>query len=104
MSTFDKSDPTDARYNGDATSPRQRCALLGIDWIDEAPPVDDDAVSLISADVAVRLAVVPLRVEDDRLIVAMVDPLDILAVDEIATLSGHAVTRVGLDQKILTDL
>ncbi len=104
MTTIDKPDPGGARYNGDATSTRERCALLGIDWVDEAPPVEDDAAKLISADVAVRLAVVPLRVEDGQLIVAMVDPLDILAVDEIATLSGHAVTRVGLEQNILSDL
>ena len=104
MTTSDKSDPAGARYNGDATSTRERCALLGIDWVDEAPPVEDDAAKLITADVAVRLAVVPLRVEDGRLIVAMVDPLDIQAVDEISTLSGHAVTRVGLEQKILSDL
>ncbi len=104
MTTFDKSAPAGARYNGDATSIRERCALLGIDWVDEAPPVEDDAAKLITADVAVRLAVVPLRVEDGRLIVAMVDPLDILAVDEISTLSGHAITRVGLEQKILSDL
>ena len=104
MTTIDESDSTGTRFNGDATSTRERCALLGISWIDEAPPVDDDATSLISADVAVRLAVVPLRVEDGRLIVAMVNPLDILAVDEISTLSGHAVTRVGLEQNILSDL
>jgi len=104
MTTFDKSDPAGTRYNGDATSIRERCSLLGIDWVDEAPSVDGDAAALISADVAVRLAVVPLRVEDGRLIIAMLDPLDILAVDEISTLSGHAVTRIGLEQKILTDL
>jgi len=104
MTTMEKSDPAGARFDGDAASPRERCALLGIEWIEEAPPVDDDAVALISADVAVRLAVVPLRVEDGRLIVAMVDPLDILAVDEISTLSGHAVTRIGLEKKILSDL
>ncbi|TDJ57097.1 MAG: type II/IV secretion system protein [Planctomycetota bacterium] len=104
MTTIDESDTAGARFNGDATSTRDRCTLLGIEWIDEAPPVDDDVTNLISPDVAVRLAVVPLRLEDDRLVVAMVDPLDILAVDEISTLSGHAVTRVGLEQNILSDL
>ena len=92
MTTMD--DPGSAgelRFNGDAASTRERCALLGIDWIDEAPPVDGEAVALISAEAAVRLAVVPIRLEQGRLVVAMVDPLDILAVDEVATLSGHAV-------------
>jgi len=104
MTTMDESDSTSTRFNGDATSTRDRCTLLGIDWIDEAPPVDDEVTTLISPDVAVRRAVVPLRIEDGRLVVAMVDPLDILAVDEISTLSGHAVTRVGLEKNILSDL
>ena len=104
MTTINESDPVAARFDSDAASTRERCALLGIDWLDEAPPVENDATTLISADVAVRLAVVPLRVEDGRLVIAMMDPLDILAVDEISTLSGHAITRVGLEQNILSDL
>ena len=83
---------------------RQRCALLGIDWIAEAPPVDDDAVALISADAAVRLRVVPLRTEEGRLVVAMVDPMDILAVDEVSTLSDLPITRVGLEPNVFADL
>jgi type II secretory ATPase GspE/PulE/Tfp pilus assembly ATPase PilB-like protein len=104
--------PTDLQPSGDGLSEetgdgstiRQRCDLLGIDWIAEAPPVDNDAVALIAAEAAVRLRVVPLRTEEGRLVVAMVDPMDILAVDEVSTLSDMPVTRVGLDSNVFADL
>jgi len=83
---------------------RERCAALGIDWLEEPPHAETDAVNLIDADVAVRLRVVPLRIEDGRLVVAMVDPLDIAAADEISTLAARPVTRVGLEQKAFADL
>ena len=100
-------DPVEATADGSTTdqqSIRQRCALLGIDWIEEPPPVSSDTVALVAADAAVRLRVVPLEVRDGRLIVAMVDPLDIMAVDEVSTLSGYPITRIGLDQGIFANL
>jgi len=98
------SDGSPADEAGEDSTIRQRCALLGIDWIAEAPPVDDDAVALISADAAVRLRVVPLRTEEGRLVVAMVDPMDIPAVDEVSTLSDLPITRVGLDPNVFANL
>ncbi|MHC4106994.1 MAG: GspE/PulE/PilB domain-containing protein, partial [Planctomycetota bacterium] len=68
---------------GDGATTRERCTALGIDWLEQAPPADADAVSLITADAAVRLRVVPLRHENGRLLVAMIDPLDIAAMDEV---------------------
>ena len=58
----------------DVDGVRERCELLGIAWSDEAVEADPEAVALIEADVAVRLRVVPLRIEGNRLVVAMVDP------------------------------
>ncbi|MHC4129551.1 MAG: GspE/PulE/PilB domain-containing protein, partial [Planctomycetota bacterium] len=83
---------------------RQRCAVLGIDWLDEEPAVSADAVALIDAEVAVRLRVVPLSLEGDRLLVAMLDPLDIVAVDEVSTLTGRPVTRMGMEQQAFAEL
>ncbi len=95
---------TPADDAGDGSTIRQRCALLGIDWIADAPPVETDAVALITADAAVRLRVVPLRTEEGRLVVAMVDPMDLLAVDEVSTLSGLPITRVGLERNVFAEL
>ena len=40
---------------GDGAAMRDRCAALGIDWLEQPPPADRDAISLITADAAVRL-------------------------------------------------
>jgi type II secretory ATPase GspE/PulE/Tfp pilus assembly ATPase PilB-like protein len=88
----------------DAAQIRQRCAVLGIDWLEEEPAVSADAVAMIDPEIAVRLRVVPLRLEGDRLVVAMLDPLDIMAVDEVSALTGHAVTRLGMEQQAFADL
>jgi len=95
---------SDARYNGETGSIRQRCAALGIRWLEEPPEASADAVALISPEVAVRLRVVPLRIAEDHLVAAMVEPLDISAVDEVSTLTGYPLTRVGLEPKAFADL
>ena len=46
---------------------RDRCARLGIDWLEETPETSPDAVTLINAEAAIRLRVVPLRLDEDRL-------------------------------------
>lgn len=86
------------------SSLRERCALLGIDWIEEIPTVSEDAISLLDPESAVRLHVVPLMISDGRLMVAMIDPLDIAAADEVSTITGHAISRVGLEQQPFSEL
>ncbi|MCZ6611177.1 MAG: GspE/PulE family protein [Planctomycetota bacterium] len=93
-----------ASDTGEAGAARKRCAALGIDWLDEAPQASPEAIKLISSEVAVRLRVVPLRIEHDRLLVAMFDPLDISSIDEVSTLTGYPVTRVGVEQKSFAEL
>jgi len=89
---------------GTSIAVRDRCAILGIEWIEKAPPVDADTAALVDADVAVRLRAVPLRIERGRLLVAMLDPTDIGAADEIATLAGVPITRFGMDPKPFAEL
>lgn len=83
---------------------RERCATLGIQWLDEAPDATPEAVATIAADVAVRLRVVPIRIENNRLVVAMIDPLDIASADEAAAMTGRAITRVGLEPAAFSEL
>ena len=78
--------------------------MLGIEWLEDAPPTEPEAIACITSDVAVRLRVVPIRFENNRLVVAMVDPLDIAAADEVATLVGRPITRIGLEQKAFSEL
>src|SRR5262245_3166137 len=72
-------------------SPRERAALLGIEWLEEAPETSADAVASITADIAVRLSVVPVRFDNNRLVIAMTNPLDMAAADEVSTLTGKPV-------------
>ncbi len=92
--------------NGTAkpSDPRERAKLLGIEWLEKAPPAEAPAIALVDAEVAVRLRVVPLRLERGRLVVAMVDPLDMASADELATLVGKPITRIGLEQAAFADL
>ncbi|MFO0827045.1 MAG: GspE/PulE family protein [Phycisphaerales bacterium] len=83
---------------------RERCRLLGIEWLEKAPPADADAIGMVEAEIAVRLRAVPVRLERGRLVVAMVDPLDISSVDELATLVARPITRIGLEPAAFAEL
>ncbi len=83
---------------------RARCKELGIVWIDSLPEISDEIAGLLDAEMAVRLRVIPLDVSDGRLSLGMLHPLDMDAADEIATVAGHPVTRVGLDGGVFSDL
>lgn len=75
---------------------RRRCAALGIEWLDDAPSAEAEAVALVDASIAARLRLVPLAAGPGTMRVAMLDPLDIAAADEVAAVTGRAVERVGL--------
>jgi len=83
---------------------RERCAALGIEWHDKAPEADTAVVGLLLPDVAVRLRVVPLRERSGRLVLAMVDPFDIGAADEVSTIVERRVQRVGVEAAAFAEL
>ncbi len=102
--------PAEVQINGsapavsDEDSIRQRCEMLGIDWSKKAPEATPEAIALMTADLAVRLRVIPVRIENKRLRLAMLDPLDIACADEVATLVGRPITRMGLSKKAFSEL
>ena len=83
---------------------RERCAALGIEWHEKAPEADPAVVGLLLPDVAVRLRVVPLRERNGRLVLAMVDPFDIGAADEVSTIVERRVQRVGVEAAAFAEL
>jgi type IV pilus assembly protein PilB len=83
---------------------RERCALLGIPWLDKAPASDPAAAELLAPEIAVRLGAVPVAFDGPRLVVAMLDPLDTSAVDEMGAVTARAIRRVGLDPGPFRDL
>jgi type IV pilus assembly protein PilB len=52
-------------------------------------PIDRDVVALIPERVARRRLMIPLKFEDEYIVVAMADPLDLEAIDEVELRSGH---------------
>ena len=81
-----------------------RCRLLGIEWLEKAPETDESVIKLIEPDVAVRLRVVPVDHDNGRLRIAMADPLDITAADEIGAIVGSPITRIGVAGEAFSEL
>ncbi|HEY2429504.1 MAG TPA: ATPase, T2SS/T4P/T4SS family [Acidimicrobiales bacterium] len=68
---------------------------LGLEYVDVSDyPVDPTAAVLISDGLARRYQALPLGWEDDRLVVAMADPSNVFAVDDIRTITGADVKMV----------
>ncbi|MGH9064906.1 MAG: GspE/PulE family protein [Acidimicrobiales bacterium] len=74
---------------------------LGLEIVDPTEtPVDPGAANLISDGLARRYQVMPIGWEGGRsgpgrrLVVAMVDPTNVVAIDDVRTLTGHAVKVV----------
>ncbi len=70
----------------------------------QPPTVDPACAALISAEQAVRLGAVPVRMENGSLEVAMVDPGDFEAADELTVLTGVSVERRGISGEMFAEL
>ena len=57
-----------------------------------AYPIDRNAASLIPSRLAHKQSVIPIGFEDGRLLLAMSDPLDVEAVDDVEVRTGQRVT------------
>jgi type IV pilus assembly protein PilB len=91
-----------------AITERDRVRALGehwgVDYTDLSEQAVDPAIAtLISQDLARRYKVIPLSVEGNRLRLAMKNPLDIFATDEIRLITGKEVDPViATEEDILT--
>jgi type IV pilus assembly protein PilB len=74
------------------------CALAqqsGYDYVDlNEQQVDASVFSMLTAALARRYQAIPLRWEGERLVVAMADPRNVLAVDDIRTHTGRTLKIV----------
>jgi type IV pilus assembly protein PilB len=70
-------------------------ARIGLEFVDLLDySIDASAVGLISDSLARRFQAVPIGWEDDRLVVAMADPSNVVAIDDIRTITGAEVKTV----------
>ncbi|MBC7326702.1 Flp pilus assembly complex ATPase component TadA [bacterium] len=70
--------------------------LWGVPFVDlyETPPTED-VVRLLPRDLAYRLTVIPIRLEGNgRLVVAMKNPLDFFAIDQMRLITGMDIEPV----------
>ena len=56
--------------------------------------VDPAAIPLLGEEALRKYAALPLRIESGRLVLAMSDPTNVLALDDLKTLSGHTIRPV----------
>jgi type IV pilus assembly protein PilB len=68
---------------------------LGLSFVDLSDyPVDKSAVSLVSDSLSRRHLAIPIGYDGERLIVAMADPSNVFAIDDIRHLTGRDVRAV----------
>ena len=99
----DLPDPTNIETD-EVQGAEQRCTELGLMWVDEYPEIDEAIPSLIDAELAVRLRTIPITLDEGQLIIVMLQPEDIEASDEVATITGYPVTRAGVTDEIFSEL
>ena len=80
-------------------SERDKAKCLGIQWgvqyVDLSEyPIDAEAVRCISHDVARRYKLIPIAKNDGKLTLAMKNPLDVFALDEVRIITGSEVESV----------
>jgi type IV pilus assembly protein PilB len=70
-------------------------ARIGLEFVDLGDySIDPSAVGLISDSLARRFQAVPIGWEENRLVVAMADPSNVVAIDDIRTITGAEVRTV----------
>src|SRR5437588_195578 len=70
-------------------------ARIGLEFVDLVEyAIDPSAVSLISDSLARRYQALPVAWEENRLVVAMADPSNVVAIDDIRTITGAEVRTV----------
>jgi type IV pilus assembly protein PilB len=68
---------------------------VGLEYFELADAtIDPSAVSLVSEAIARRYQAVPVGWEDGKLVVAMADPSNVFALDDIRAITGHEVKTV----------
>ncbi|MHA3722840.1 GspE/PulE family protein [Leucobacter sp. HY1910] len=70
---------------------------LGVPFIDlNAEQLQPETVALVPAALCRRYRLIPVRQTRRQLVVGMVDPSDLIAVDDVATATGHSIAAVAV--------
>jgi len=64
-------------------------------------PLTEEVAQLIPCDVSRRLKALPVSLQDDTLTVAMADPTNVVAMDQLAMITGHRIESVAATERDL---
>src|SRR5690606_7716174 len=83
---------------------RRLAMQLGFEFIEETVRVDPYAVSLVPEATARRYTAMPVRIDDNVLVVAMKDPRHVFALDDIQLITGREIRPAVATEETLTRL
>ena len=82
-------------YAGQSDLARAIASRLSLKFVElNVDDVDPDAANLVDKKLLRRYGMLPLRVEDGRLVVAMKDPANLHAIEDLRMLSGYTISPV----------
>ena len=85
----------DQKVTDEVTFARAVADSMGLAFVDlGAIDIDANAATMISVDIARRHSVLPIRIQDDELVVAMADPANIFAIDDLRIVTGYDIKPV----------
>ncbi len=83
----------------DLDSARARAALAGLPYLELLNyPIDRSAIGLVTAAICRRHEVLPIAFNKGRLVLAMADPGNVVALDDVRTSSRMEIEAVGVDR------
>ncbi|MBA4370256.1 MAG: type II secretion system protein GspE [Coriobacteriaceae bacterium] len=86
---------SDLGYADDAKIAQVVAGQMGLTYVDLAGfEIDPNAATMIGIDMARRYTVLPIKLQDEELIVAMSDPANILAIDDLRIVTGFEIRPV----------
>jgi type IV pilus assembly protein PilB len=85
----------DLGYATDVSIAQSVANQMGLVYVDLAAyEIDPHAAMALSSELARRYNVLPIKVQDDELVVAMSDPANIFAIDDLRIATGHEIRPV----------
>ena len=93
----------DLDYADDVKIAQAVANQMGLAYVDlGAYDIDPNAATSISSDLARRYTVLPVKIQDDELLVAMADPANIFAIDDLRIVTGFDIKPVVAAESDLT--
>jgi type IV pilus assembly protein PilB len=86
---------SDAGFATESAIAQAIAEQTGLEYVDVAGyDIDPNASTLLSADLAHRYNVLPIAFENGKLVVAMADPANIFAIDDLRIVTGYGIKPV----------